>query len=134
MNSHHRIAGVLVVLGGILGLVISSISLSMVPFMASLLGYGYGIMWQYGGIMMDKYVLFGYPQFGLNVMSNVMTIWSLIGLVGGSVSVFCGFKLRRRLTSNMIFICAIGGLLLLLSFCWLPSLMVLVGSLLFHFE
>jgi hypothetical protein len=106
----------------------------MVPFMANLLGYGYGVMWQFGGMMMDKYDLFGYPQFGLDMMPNVMTVWSLLGLVGGSLSIFCGLRLRRHPTRNMIFICAIGGVLLLLSFCWLPSLMVLVGSLLFHFE
>lgn len=122
------------VLGGILGLVISLISLSMVPFMASLLGYGYGVIWQYGGMMMGKYDLFGYPQFGLDIMPSVMTIWSLLGLVGGSLSVFCGLRMRRSHTSNMIFICAIGGVLLLLSFSWLPSLMVLAGSLLLHFE
>ncbi len=113
---------------------ISSISLSMVPFMAGLLGYGYGVIWQYGGIMMGKYDLFGYPQFGLDMMPIVMTMWSLLGLVGGSLSVFCGLSLRRYHTGNMTFISAIGGVLLLLSFSWLPSLMVLVGSLLLHFD
>lgn len=134
MISYNRFASVLIVLGGILGLVISLISLSMVPFMARLLGYGYGVIWQYGGMMMGKYDLFGYPRFGLDVMPSVMTIWSLLGLVGGSLSVFCGLRLRRCHSSNMIFICAIGGILLLLSFSWLSSLMVLVGSLLLHFE
>ena len=106
----------------------------MVPFMASLLGYGYGVIWHYGGMIMGKYGLFGYPQFGLDIMPSVMTVWSLLGLVGGSLSVFCGLRLRRRHASNMIFICAIGGVLLLVSFSWLASLMVLAGSLLLNFE
>jgi len=134
LNSYHRFARILIVLGGILGLAISLMSLSMVPFMASLLGGGYGVIWQYGGMIMGKYDLFAYPQFGLDMMAGVMTIWSLLGLVGGSLSLFCGLRLRRRHTSNMIFICAIGGVLLLLSFSWLPSLLVLAGSLLLHFE
>ena len=121
-------------LGGTLGLVISIISLTMVPFMADLLGYGYGVMWRYGGMMMSNYDLFGYPQFGLVLMPSVMVVWGLLGLFGGSLSVFCSLKLRRRLTSNLIFVSAIGGILLLLSFSWLPSLMVLAGSLLLHFE
>jgi hypothetical protein len=104
----------------------------MIPYMAGFLGYGYGVMWQYGGLMMDKYDLFGYPQFGTDMMPNAMTLWSLLGLAGGSISVFCG--LRRQHARNVIFVGAIGGVLLLLSFSWLPSLMVLVGSFLFCFE
>jgi len=123
-----------VLLGGILGLMISIISLTMVPFMADLLGYGYGVMWQYGGMMMSKYDLFGYPQFGLDIMPSVMVMWSLLGLFGGCLSVFCSLRLRRRLTSSLIFVSAIGGILLLLSFSWLPSLMVLAGCLLLYFE
>jgi hypothetical protein len=134
LNSYHRFARGLIVLGGILGLVISLISLCMVTFMASLLGYGYGVIWQYGGPLMGKYDMFGYPQFGLDTMPIVMTVWSLLGLVGGSLSVLCGLSLRRYRTSNIIFISTIGGVLLLLSFSWLPSLMVLGGSLLLHFE
>jgi len=133
LNSYRRFARVLILLGGFLGLVISIISLTMVPFMADLLGYGYGVMWEYGGMMMSKFDMFGYPRFGLDTMPNVMVMWSLLGLVGGSLSVFCGIRLRRRLTSNMIFISAIGGVLLLLSFSWIPSIMVLAGSLILYF-
>ena len=134
LNSYRRFARVLILFGGILGLVISMISLTMVPFMAGLLGYGYGVVWQYGGMVMSKYDMFGYPQFGLDLMPSVMVMWSLLGLVGGILSVFCSLRLRRHITSNMIFVSAIGGILLLLSFSWLPSLMVLAGSLLLYFE
>ena len=106
----------------------------MVPLMADLLGYGYGVMWQYGGMMMTEYDMFGYPQFGLDAMPSVMVMWSLLGLAGGGLSIFCSFRLRRVLTSNMIFVSAIGGALLLLSFSWLSSLMVLAGSLLLYLE
>ena len=133
LDGYQRFAKVLVLFGGILGLVISVISLSMVPFLAGPLGYSYGAIWQYGGMMMGEYDLFGYPQFGLNMMSIVMTVWSFLGLIGGSLSVFSGLKLRRDYTHNMTFISAIGAALLLLSFSWLPGLMVLVGSLLLHF-
>lgn len=120
--------------GGILGVLISVISLTLVPFMVGLLGYGYGVVWQYGGIMMNKYYMFGYPQVGLDMMPSVMVLWSLLGLVGGVSSVFSALRLRRHYNSNTIFVGAIGGMLLLLSFSWLSSLMVLTGSLLLYFE
>jgi hypothetical protein len=134
LSSYHRFAGVLILLGGILGLMIAAISLTMVPFMSGILGDGYGVMWQYGGIMMGRYGLFGYPQFGLAIMPSVMAIWSFLGLVGALLSITCGLKLRRGCTRNVIFIGAIGGVLLLLSFSWLPGLMVLAGSVPVYFE
>jgi hypothetical protein len=106
----------------------------MIPFMAGILGFGYGMMWQYGGMMMVKYDLFGYPQFGLDMMPGVMTIWSLLGLFGGSLSVCFGLRRERHNTRNLTFVSTIGGVLLLLSFSWLPSLMVLAGSILLYFE
>ena len=120
--------------GGILGVLISVISLTLVPFMVGLLGYGYGVVWQYGGMMMNKYYMFGYPQVGLDMMPSVMVLWSLLGLVGGVSSIFSALRLRLHYTSNTIFVGAIGGMLLLLSFSWLSSLMVLTGSLLLYFE
>jgi len=134
LSSYHRFTGVLILLGGILGLVIAMISLTLAPYMATVLGYGYGVMWQYGGIMMGGYGLFGYPQFGLAMMPSVMIMWSFLGLVGALLSITCGLKLRRGCTGNVIFIGAIGGVLLLLSFSWLPGLMVLAGALSIYFE
>jgi len=102
--------------------------------MADLLGYGYGVMWQYGGMMMNKYYMFGYPQVGLDAMPSVMALWSLLGLIGGASSIFSAVRMSRHCTINIIFVGAIGGVLLLLSFSWVSSLMVLVGSLLLYFE
>jgi len=134
LSSYTRIAEVLILLGGILGLVIALVSLTMAPFMAGVLGYGYGIMWQFGGMMMGTYGIFGYPQFGLAVMSSVMVVWSLLGLTGAFFSIFCGLKLRKEHTKNVSFIGSIGGVFLLLTFSWLPGLMVLAGSVLLYFE
>ena len=134
MSSYTRLAEVLILLGGILGLVIALVSLTMVPFMAGVLGYSYGIMWQFGGMMMGTYGIFGYPQFGLAVMSGVMVVWSLLGLAGALLSIFCGLKLRQEHTKNVSFIGSIGGVFLLLTFSWLPGLMVLAGSVLLYFE
>ena len=120
-------------LGGILGLAISVISLTLVPFMAGVMGYGYGVMWWYGGMMMDKYFMFGYPQVSLDMVPVVMVIWSLFGLIGGSLAVYCAMKLRSGYTMNMIFVGAIGGIFLLLSFSWLASLLVLAGSIFLYF-
>jgi hypothetical protein len=133
LSSYTRLAEVLILLGGILGIVIALVSLTMVPFMAGVLGYGYGIMWQFGG-MMGTYGIFGYPQFGFAVMSSVMVVWSLLGLAGAMLSIFCGLKLRHEHTKKVSFIGSIGGIFLLLTFSWLPGLMVLAGSVLLYFE
>ena len=84
--------------------------------------------------MMNKYYMFGYPQVGLATMPSVMVLWSLLGLIGGALSVSSAVVLNRHYTSNTIFVGAIGGVLLLLSFSWLSSLMVLAGYLLLYFE
>jgi len=134
LGSHERLAGGMILLGGICGLVIAIVSLMLVPFMASVLGYGYEMMWEYGGIMMGRYGMFGYPQFGLGMMANVMLLWSLLGLTGGLLSIFCGVKLRDNYSKHVIFIGLIGGVFLLIAFFWVPGLLVLAGSLLLYFE
>ena len=120
-------------LGGILGLAISVISITLVPFMAGVMGYGYGVMWWYGGMMMNRYGMFGYPQVGLDMVPVVMAIWSLFRLIGGSLAVYCAVKLRSGYTMNVIFVGVIGGIFLLLSFSWLASILVLAGSILLYF-
>jgi len=50
------------------------------------------------------------------------------------LSIFCGLKLRQEHTKNVSFIGSIGGVFLLLTFSWLPGLMVLAGSVLLYFE
>lgn len=134
LTSRERLAMVLILLGGILGLVIALVSFSMIPFMAGVLGYGYGLIWEYGGLMMGRYGMFGYPQFELGMMPTVMVVWSLIGLVGASLSVLCGLKLRREHSKHVALIGSIGGVLLLLTFSWLPGVMVLAGSVMVYFE
>ena len=126
---HPQFARILILLGGILGFVISVISFSMIPFMATVLGYWYGTIWEYGGTMMTQYGLFGYPQFGTEMMPIVMTLWSLLGLAGGILSIFSSLRLQRA--NNRFFVGVVGGVFLLLSFLWLPSLIVLAGCVLF---
>jgi len=131
--SRYELAKVLILLGGLLGFIIALVSLIMLPLMAGILGYGYGIVWEYGGMMMGRY-MFGYPQFGLAMMPTVMAVWGLIGVIGALLSTLCGLKLRNEHSKNVALIGSIGGVLLLLTFSWLPGLMVLVGSILIYFE
>ena len=133
LSSHRELAMVLILIGGVLGLVFALVSLAMVPFMAGMLGYGYGMMWQYGGIM-DRYGMFGYPRFGLEIMAGVMFVWSLLALVGALLSIYSGLGLRRKYANNIAFIGIVGGVLLLVTFSWLPSLLVLAGSILAYFD
>jgi hypothetical protein len=118
---------VLVLIGGIVGLIFASVSLAMVPFMASWMGYGYAIVWQYGG-MMVRYAMFGYPDFGHEMMSSVMFVWSVLGLAGALLSIYCGLKLRQGYLWRIAVIGIMGGTLLLFTFSWLPGLSVLAGS------
>jgi hypothetical protein len=124
---------VLILIGGVLGLLSASVSLTIVPFMAGMLGYGYGTMWRFEGIM-DRFGMFGYPRFGHEIMAGIMLLWSLLGLVGALLSIYSGLGLRRKYANNIAFTGIIGGLLLLLTFSWLPSLLVLAGSVLAYFD
>jgi len=124
----------MILLGGTCGLMIASVSLTLVPFMAGILGNGYEVMWEYGGMMMGRYGMFGYPQLGLTMMATVMLVWSLLGLVGALLSILCGLRLRHEHTKNVVFMGLTGGVLLLLTFSWLPGLVVLAGSFLLYFE
>jgi hypothetical protein len=124
----------LILLGGILGAVVAFVSFSMNPFMVGVLGYGYGVMWEYGGFMMGRYGMFGYPQFESGMMPTVMAVWSLMGLVGASLSMLCGLKLRQAHSKNVALIGSLGGVLLLLTFSWIPGLMVLAGCVMVYFD
>jgi len=133
LSSHRELAMVLILIGGVLGLVFALFSFAMIPFMAGMLGYGYGMIWRYGG-MLGRYGMFGYPQFGLELMSGVMLVWSLVAIVGALLSVYSGLRLKRKYSKNTAFIGIVGGVLLLLSFSWLPGLLVLAGSILSYLE
>jgi len=108
---------ILVLIGSVVGLIFATVSLAMVPFMAGLLGYGYALVWQYGSTMV-RYAMFGYPNFGLDVMDWVMCVWSLLGIAGALLSLYCGFKLRQRYVRRLAVIGIVGGILLLLTFSW----------------
>jgi len=120
-------------IGGILGLVFAVVSLAMVPFMAGILGYGYGMVWQFGGFI-DRYGMFGYPRVGIEIMTGVMFLWSLLALVGAFLSIYSAVRLGRERTRNIAFIGIVGGVLLLVTYSWVPSLMVLAGSILAYFN
>jgi hypothetical protein len=133
MSSLKDLGTVLMLIGGIVGLIFASVSLAMVPFMARWMGYGYAMVWQYGGIMV-RYAMFGYPDFGLDMMSGVMFVWSLLGLAGALLSIYCGLKLRQRHVKKIAVIGIIGGIILLLTFSWLPAFSVLAGSIMMYIE
>ena len=118
---------VLVLTGGIIGLIFAFLSLAMVPFMVGWMGYNYAIVWQYGG-MMVRYAMFGYPDFGHEMMGSVMFVWSMLGLAGALLSIYCGLRLRQRYLWRVALIGIMGAFLLLLTFSWLPGLSVLAGS------
>jgi len=126
--SHLKDLGiVLMLIGGITGLILASLSLAMIPFMARWIGYSYAIVWQYGSLMV-RYAMFGYPDFGHGMASSVMFVWSILGLAGALLSIYCGLKLRQRYVWRIAIIGIMGGILLLLTFSWLPGLSVLTGS------
>ena len=110
-----------------MGLVFAVCSLAMIPFMAGILYYGFGMIWQYGE-MMGKYGMFGYPQVDLGIIAVVMLAWTMIMFVGAILSIYCSVRLRQDYAKNVAFFGIVGGILLLLTFSWLPALLVLVGS------
>jgi hypothetical protein len=103
----------------------------MIPSMMGMLGYEFEITWQYGE-MMGKYGMFGYPQVDPEIIALIMLVWTMIMLVGATLSIYCGFRLRQDNAKNVGFFGLVGGLLLLLTFSWLPALLVLVGSALIY--
>jgi len=133
LSSHKQLAVVLILIGGVLGLLFAMLSLAMVPFMGGMLGYGYRMMWQYGGIM-GRYGMFGYPRLGLEFMTGVMFVWSLVALLGALLSIYSGLKLRRKYAKNIALIGIVGGVLFLVAFSWFPGLLVLAGAILAYVE
>ena len=119
--------------GGILGLIVASISLVMVPFLSGIPRYGSLQFWQLS-IMTVQYGLFGFPEFGSTLLIQVMFVWSIIGLVGSLLSLYCGFTLGKRRRREVVFIGLVGGFLLLLAFSWMSSLLVLGGAILGYVE
>jgi len=120
------LASALVIIGGILGLVFALVSMFMIQFFAGMMDFGFGMMGRRGGFWM-----MGYPQFGV-FFSGIMLLWSALALVGAILAIYSGFKLRQNKGSAIIGI--IGGVLLLVTFSWIPGLLVLAGAILAYVE
>jgi hypothetical protein len=85
-------------------------------------------------MIMIQYGLFGYPEFGSTLVIWGMFAWSILGLVGSLLSLYCGFNLGKRSKREVVFIGLVGGFLLLLAFSWFSSLLVLGGAILVYME
>lgn len=133
MSRHKDLASTLILLGGSLGFIFVLISLLMALFMAGMISYGYGTVLRYG-VLISAFGMFGYPEFEPAYLTAVMAVWSLIGLVGTLLSIYCGIRLRKNEGGNVAFLGLVGGVLLLMAFSWLSSLLVLVGSILTYVE
>ncbi|HKM79033.1 MAG TPA: hypothetical protein VJZ03_08135 [Candidatus Bathyarchaeia archaeon] len=133
LSLHKDLAIILILIGGILGLLLALVALILVLFIAGIASYGYLMVSQYG-VLMARYGMFGYPEFGSSLMTEVMFGWSLLGLVGSVLSIYCGLTLRKKWERNVVFTGLVGGFILLLAFSWLSSLLVLGGAILGYIE
>lgn len=133
LSLHKDLAIILILIGGILGLLLALVALVLVLFIADIASYGYLIVSQYG-VLMARYGMIGYPEFGSSLMTEVMFAWSLLGLAGSVLSIYCGLTLRKKWERNVVFTGLVGGFILLLAFSWLPSLLVLGGAILGYIE
>jgi len=127
-KDHSDLATALVLIGGVLGLLFALFSLVVIPFFARMMGYGLGMMGQYGGFGM-----MGYPRFGM-LVGGMMMLWSGVGLVGALLAIYSGVKLRQTYAKSAATVGIVGGVLLLMTFSWLPGLIVLAGSILAYVE
>ena len=128
LSLHKDLAIILILIGGILGFLLALVALVLVLFIAGIASYGYLIVSQYGALA--RYGMFGYPEFGSSLMTEVMFVWSLLGLVGSVLSIYCGLTLRKKWGRNVVFTGLVGGFILLLTFSWLSSFLVLGGAIL----
>ena len=118
-----RLAKILILAGGGLGLVSSSISLLLVLAVFRIVNHVPRTLFNFS-VMVAQYALFGYPEFGSNLMIDVMFAWSILGLAGSCWSIYYG--LTRDFGLKSLF----GGFLLMLAFSWLSSILVLSGGIL----
>ena len=129
LSLHKDLAIILILIGGILGFLLALVALVLVLFIAGIASYGYLMVSQYG-VLMARYGMFGYPEFGSSLMTEVMFVWSLLGLVGSVLSIYCGLTLRKKWGRNVVFTGLVGGFILLLTLSWLSSFLVLGGAIL----
>ena len=63
LSLHKDLAIILILIGGILGFLLALVALVLVLFIAGIASYGYLMVSQYG-VLMARYGMFGYPEFG----------------------------------------------------------------------
>ncbi|HXY82934.1 MAG TPA: hypothetical protein VEH56_04375 [Candidatus Saccharimonadales bacterium] len=123
----HRSAVTLVIVGGVLGFFFGAISFLSAPMMGNALGPGYGVVLQFASLL-GRYGLIGYPELGIR-LNEIMTFWSLISLTGATLALIGGYMGARSLKSRADLVALLGGILLLLTFSWLPALLVIAAVL-----
>lgn len=123
----YRLAVTFVVVGGVLGFFFGAISFLSAPMMGNALGPGYVAVLRFASLL-GRYGLIGYPDLGLG-LNQIMTFWSLVSLLGASLALFGGFTIARPLKSHAVLVALFGGILLLLTFSWLPALLVIAAVL-----
>jgi len=99
--------------------------------MATTLGYGYVNVWQYASLL-GKYGMIGYPGLGV-ALYQIMVFWSVLSLAGAIVATCAGISVARSLSLKAILLSVLGGILLLLTFSWVPAFIVIAGSLVLVF-
>jgi hypothetical protein len=95
--------------------------------MADPLGPEYTVVWGYARLM-ERYGMIGYPNLGLDLQS-IMVVWSLMSLAGGCLASYAGLRAFRGCTGTGKVVASSGGVLLLLTFSWIPALTVMAGCL-----
>ena len=124
-------AAFMIICGGVLGLFFGVISFLSTSLMANTLGYGYVNVWQYASLF-GKYGMIGYPGLGV-VLYQIMVFWSVLSLAGAIVAMCGGISVARSLSLKAILLSVLGGILLLLTFSWVPAFIVIAGSLVLVF-
>lgn len=130
-KGHRSLAIALVLIGGVLGLVFALFSLAIISFFAGTMDFAGGMMRRYGAIGM-----MGIPQFGMlfGVSLGLVMLWFGVGFVGALLAIFSGLKLHQNYSKNWATMGIIGGVLLLITFSWIPGLIVLAGGILAYTE
>ena len=131
MNNRVFVASSLMILGGFLGLFLATISFLSVPLMANVMKFSYATVWQYASLM-GRYGMIGYPDFGVD-LNEIMLPWSVLSLAGAFFATCGGLRIARRVTLTNELLVAAGAVLLLLTFSWIPALMVIAGCLILAF-
>ncbi|HMK84016.1 MAG TPA: hypothetical protein VK503_09885 [Candidatus Bathyarchaeia archaeon] len=121
----------MIICGGVLGLFFGLISFLSTSPMATELGYGYVNVWQYASLL-GKYGMIGYPGLGV-ALYQTMVFWSILSLAGAIVAMCGGISMARSLSRKAILFSVLGGILLLLTFLWVPAFIVIAGSLVSSF-